>query len=236
MIKRYCLTTETHEGPNSYIISRPSILGNPYSHLPEDKCLAIYRCKTRDEAIDAYSRSIGMKFGIGYINLEEGEFKGPIAKFLTEEQKAEALAKAEETGLPAVALELPNGKIVTGKTTDLLGASAALLLNALKALAGIDKDVLLIPGNVIEPVQTLKTDYLGNHNPRLHTDEVLIALSICAATNDVAKKALDQVPKLKGLEAHSSVILSSVDVNTFKKLGVNITFEPKYQTKKLFHG
>ena len=89
MIKRYCLTTETHEGPNSYIISRPSILGNPYSHLPEDKCLAIYRCKTRDEAIDAYSRSIGMKFGIGYITLEDGEYKGPIAKFLTEEQKAE---------------------------------------------------------------------------------------------------------------------------------------------------
>ena len=149
---------------------------------------------------------------------------------------AAAIKKAEETGAPAVAIELDDGRIITGKTSSLLGSSSSMLLNALKVLGNIPDDINLISPTIIEPIQRMKTGFLGNHNPRLHTDEVLIALSICAATNDVAKKALDQVPKLKGLEAHSSVILSSVDVNTFKKLGVNITFEPKYQTKKLFHG
>ncbi len=148
---------------------------------------------------------------------------------------AAALEKAEESGSPAVALELPDGKIITGKTSSLLGASSSLLLNCLKELAGIADDVNLIAPSVIEPVQKLKTDIMGNHNPRLHTDEVLIALSICAVTSDVAKKALEQTSRLKGLEAHSSVILSRVDENVFRKLGVNITFEPKYQTKKLYH-
>ena len=143
--------------------------------------------------------------------------------------------RAEETIGPATALELPDGRIITGKTTDLLGASAALLLNALKALAGIEKDVLLIPSNVIEPVQNLKTDYLGNHNPRLHTDEVLIALCVSAVTNENAKKAMDELHKLRHCEAHSSVMLSQVDNNVFKKLGINLTCEPKYQTKKLYH-
>ena len=148
---------------------------------------------------------------------------------------APALAKAEETGLPAVALELPNGKIVTGKTSSLLGASSALLLNCLKELAGIPDDIDLISSTIIEPVQRLKTEIMGNHNPRLHTDEVLEALSICAVTSDVAKKALQEAHNLKGCEAHSSVILSRVDEEIFRKLGVNITFEPKYQTKKLYH-
>jgi len=143
--------------------------------------------------------------------------------------------RAEETIGPATALELPDGRIITGKTTDLLGASAALLLNALKALAGIEKDVLLIPSNVIEPVQNLKTKYLGNHNPRLHTDEVLIALCVSAVTNENAKKAMDELHKLRHCEAHSSVMLSQVDNNVFKKLGINLTCEPKYQTKKLYH-
>ncbi len=146
-----------------------------------------------------------------------------------------ALEKAEETSAPAVALQLPNGKIITGKTSSLLGASSSLLLNALKALADIPDEVNLISPTIIEPIQKLKTEILGNHNPRLHTDEILIALSICAATSDVAKKALDSAYRLKDLEAHSSVILSRVDENVFKKLGVNITFEPKYQTKKLYH-
>ena len=146
-----------------------------------------------------------------------------------------ALIKAESTGLPAVALELPNGKIVTGKTSSLLGASSALLLNSLKELAGIPDDIDLISSTIIEPVQKLKTEIMGNHNPRLHTDEVLEALSICAVTSDVAKKALEQAKKLRGCEAHSSVILSRVDEDVFRKLGVNITFEPKYQTKKLYH-
>lgn len=146
-----------------------------------------------------------------------------------------ALQKAEITGGPATALELPDGRIVTGKTSSLLGASSSLLLNCLKELSGIPDEVNLIPPTIIEPIQELKTKVMGNHNPRLHTDEILIALSICAATDDVAKKALQAAEKLKGLEAHSSVILSRVDENVFRKLGVNITFEPKYQTKKLYH-
>ena len=148
---------------------------------------------------------------------------------------AAALKKAEETDAPAVALELPNGKIVTGKTSSLLGASSALLLNALKELGKIPDSIDLISSTIIEPVQWLKTEVMGNHNPRLHTDEVLEALSICAVTSDVAKIALSQASRLKGCEAHSSVILSRVDEEVFRKLGINITFEPKYQTKKLYH-
>ena len=146
-----------------------------------------------------------------------------------------AIEKAEATGGPAAAIELPDGRIITGKTSSLLGASSAMLLNALKELGGISDDVLLLSPTVIEPIQEMKTSILGNHNPRMHIDEILIALSICAATDSVAKRALDQVDKLKGLEAHSSVILSRVDEQTFKKLGVNLTCEPKYQTKKLYH-
>ncbi len=147
-----------------------------------------------------------------------------------------ALAKAEQTGTPAVALELPSGKIVTGKTSSLLGASSALLLNALKELAGIDDSVCLLSPSVIEPIQKLKVNHMGNHNPRLHTDEVLIALAVEASKDKTAALALEQLPKLRGTEAHSTVILSRVDENVFKKLGVNLTCEPQYQTKKLYHG
>ena len=146
-----------------------------------------------------------------------------------------ALKRAEETEGPAVAIELSDGRIITGKTSPLLGASSACLLNALKALAGIDKKLMLIAPGIIQPIQTLKVEHLGNHNPRLHTDELLIALAICAVTNPMAGYALDQLPNLRGCEAHSSVILSNVDTDLFKKLGINITFEPKYQAKKLFH-
>ena len=149
---------------------------------------------------------------------------------------AAANQRADETGAPAAAIELPDGRIITGKTTSLLGASSALLLNALKALAGIPKDIRLIPQNVIEPVQELKVNALGNHNPRLHTDEILIALCISAVTDENAKKAMDKLSELQHCEAHSSVMLSTVDTNVFKKLGVNLTSEPKYQTKKLYHG
>jgi uncharacterized protein (UPF0371 family) len=148
---------------------------------------------------------------------------------------AAALKRAEETDGPATALQLHNGKILTGKTSSLLGASSALILNCLKELAGIPKDIDLISSTIIEPVQRLKTEIMGNHNPRLHIDEVLEALSICAVTSDVAKKALDQVKNLSGCEAHSTVILARSDESLFKKLGINITFEPKYQTKKLYH-
>ena len=148
---------------------------------------------------------------------------------------AAALKKAEETSFPAVALQLSDGQIVTGKTSSLLGPASAMLLNSLKILAGIPDSIDLISSTIIEPIQRLKTEIMGNHNPRLHTDEVLIALSMCAVTSDVAKKALGQVKNLAGLEAHSSVILSRVDEQVFRKLGVNITCEPKYQTKKLYH-
>ncbi len=146
-----------------------------------------------------------------------------------------ALQRAEETDGPAVAIQLNDGRIVTGKTTPLLGASAAVLLNALKELGGIQHDMHLISPIIIEPIQVLKVQHMGNHNPRLHTDEILIALSICAATNPTAELAMQQLPKLKGCEAHSTVILSRVDENIFQKLGVNITSEPQYQTKKLYH-
>ncbi len=146
-----------------------------------------------------------------------------------------ALTRAEETGAPAMALELPDGTIVTGKTSSLLGAASACLLNSLKHLAGIDHKLPLIAPGIIQPIQHLKVEHLGNHNPRLHTDELLIALSICAVTNPMAELAIDQLDKLRGCEAHSSVILSHVDEELFKKLGVNISFEPKYQAKKLFH-
>ena len=150
------------------------------------------------------------------VNLEERRVVAP------------ALEKAENTGRPAAAMELPDGRIVTGKTSDLLGASAALLLNALKALGGMDDELHLISPTIIDPIQHLKVDHFGNRNPRLHTDEVLIALSICAATDPAAEHAMEQLSKLRGCDAHSSVILSAVDEKTFKRLGVNLTCQPQY--------
>ena len=146
-----------------------------------------------------------------------------------------ALDKAEQTGAPAAALELPDGQIITGKTSPLLGASAAMLLNALKTLAGLDDNLHLISPSVIEPIQTLKIEYLGSKNPRLHTDEVLIALSICAATDENAQLALEQIPKLNGCQAHTSVMLSSVDIKQFKKLNIQLTSEAKYESKRIYH-
>ncbi len=148
---------------------------------------------------------------------------------------AYALAKAQATDAPAMAIELNDGRIVTGKTSPLLGASAAALLNALKALGNIDDQIPLISPNIIEPIQKLKIKHLGNHNPRLHTDEVLIALSISATTNPISHMAMEQLEKLSNCEAHSSVILSEVDKNIFRKLKVNLTQEAQYQTKKLYH-
>ncbi len=145
---------------------------------------------------------------------------------------APALQKATLTGAPAAAMQLSDGTIVTGKTSDLLGASSALLLNALKTLAGIDDKIHLISPVIIEPIQHLKVDHLGNRNPRLHTDEALIALSICAATDPTAELAMEQLNKLRGCEVHSSVILSAVDEKVFRRLGVNITCDPRYQTNE----
>ena len=143
--------------------------------------------------------------------------------------------RQENTGHPAAAIQLSDGRIITGKTSDLLGASAAVLLNALKTLGGINHELHLVSRTAIEPIQTLKTDYLGSHNPRLHTDEILIALSISAAADDAARLALAQLPKLKECEVHSTVILSSVDEKTFRRLGMHLTCEPAYETNTMFH-
>ena len=147
-----------------------------------------------------------------------------------------ALSRERETGHPAVAIELTDGTIVTGKTSDLLGASAAALLNSFKLLGNIDHDLHLISPESIQPIQRLKTDYLGSRNPRLHTDEILIALSTSAANDKLAELALTQIPLLKGCEAHSTVLLSSVDEQIFKKLGLHLTCEPKYETEdRIYH-
>lgn len=146
-----------------------------------------------------------------------------------------ALNRARETEAPAVAIELNDGRIVTGKTTSLLGASSAALLNALKMIAGIEKDKDIISPEILAPIQILKTAHLGNHNPRLHTDEVLIALSITAVESEMASRAMRAITELAHAEAHSTVILSEVDASTFRKLGVHLSCEPQYQTKKLFH-
>ncbi len=143
--------------------------------------------------------------------------------------------RAKETNAPAAAIELLDGRIITGKTSHLLGASASLLLNALKELGGIPHPKHVISPEAIEPIQKLKTAYLGSHNPRLHTDEVLIALSISAVSSPDARLAMEQLSKLKGLQLHSSVMLSQVDLKTLKRLGIQVTCEPRYETKKLYH-
>ncbi|MBQ8239044.1 MAG: DUF1846 domain-containing protein [Oscillospiraceae bacterium] len=142
---------------------------------------------------------------------------------------APALAREAETGNPAAAMELPDGRIITGKTSKVLGAASALLLNALKAQAGINERLHLIAPAVLNPITHLKVDHLGNRNPRLHTDETLIALSISAATNPTAELAMEALSALRGSEVHSTVILSPVDEKVFKRLGINLTCEPKYK-------
>ena len=146
-----------------------------------------------------------------------------------------SLKKAEETGTVAGALTLPDGTVVTGKTSSLLGASAALLLNALKHLAGIDHKLELIPASVIEPISTLKTESLGHRNPRLHSDEVLIALAISGLTNPLAAMVQAQLKNLRGCDAHFSVITSEEDAKLYKRLGINVSCEPRYEVKSLYH-
>lgn len=141
---------------------------------------------------------------------------------------------AKETGAPASAIELPDGTIITGKTSDLLGCSSAMLLNALKYLAKIDPKVKLLAPESIEPIQRLKTEHLGSRNPRLHTDEVLIALAVSANTDELAGRALDQLKNLKGCDVHTTTILGSVDEGIFRNLGVLVTSEPEYMVKSLY--
>ena len=146
-----------------------------------------------------------------------------------------SLQKEKETEGPAAALELTDGRMIFGKTSELLGASSALLLNALKELAGIPHENHVISPEAIRPIQELKTQYLGSKNPRLHTDETLIALSVSAANNPEARKALEQLPSLRGCQAHTSVMLSSVDIWEFRKLGIELTCEPKFEKEKIYH-
>ncbi len=141
---------------------------------------------------------------------------------------------AEKTGEPAAALQLPNGKLITGKTTALMGAASTMLLNALKTLGRINDDILLLSPTVIEPIQHLKVEHLGNENPRLHTDETLVALSISAATNPTAERAMTQLAKLRGCEMHSSVMLAPVDERTLRRLGIRLTCDPVFQNNRLY--
>ena len=147
-----------------------------------------------------------------------------------------ALKREADTGHPAMAIQLDDGTLITGKTTDLLGAASAALLNSLKVLGGIKHELHLVSPKAIEPIQRLKTNYLGSRNPRLHTDEILIARATSAASDINAEHAMAQIPKLKGLEAHSSVLLSSVDEQMFKRLGIHLTCEAKYETEnRVYH-
>ena len=146
-----------------------------------------------------------------------------------------ARAVAQATGEPAMAIELSDGKVITGKTSALMGASCAAMLNALKYLAGIADQVDLISPTVLEPITHLKVEHLGNRNPRLHTDEMLIALSMCAVTNPTADLAMEQLSKLKDAQVHSTVILSQVDETVFKKLGAQVTYDAVYERQKLYH-
>ncbi len=158
------------------------------------------------------------------------------AKITTADRRvtAAALERAAKLGVPTAAIELPDGTIITSKTSDFLGASAALLLNALKYLAGIDHDVKLINPEAIEPIQELKVRFLGGNNPRLHTDEVLIALALVSVNNENARKAMEQLPKLKDCQVHTSVMLSDVDIRSFKRLGVDLTSEPVRDGLRLY--
>ena len=205
-------------------------------------------CITDDDACcDASRREIVRRyFAAGCAKLRgsgDDEAVGKIeilmeqAGVSPENRRSARAANALEaaTGKPAAAMELADGSVVTGKTKDLLGCASAMLLNALKTLAGIPDEVKLISERVIEPIQRLKVTSLHNRNPRLHTDEVLIALSICAVDDPFAARAIAQLPRLKGLEAHASVLLSPVDEDTFRRLGVNLTCQPKHETQRLYY-
>ncbi len=198
-------------------------------------------CIFDDEAVKFASRQeIIRRYYVAACDLKQGKCGEEVVRKLellmrkanvTPEERttvAPALQREVETGDAAAAMELPDGTIVTGRTTDLLGASSALLLNALKTLSNLPDEMHLMSPVVLDPIQHLKVGHLGNRNPRLHTDETLIALSICAATNPLAELAMEQLSKLKGCEVHSSVILSAVDEKVFKRLGINLTCEPKY--------
>ncbi|HIR84876.1 MAG TPA: DUF1846 domain-containing protein [Candidatus Galloscillospira excrementavium] len=206
-------------------------------------------CITDDEAVCAAARQeILRRYYSALCERRQGKCEDDVVyklELLLQQAKidpsirpviAAAQAVAGETGMPAGAIELPGGEVITGKTTALMGASSATLLNALKALAGIPHEKHLISPQAIAPIQEVKVDHLGSLNPRLHSDEILIALAISAATDPLARQALDHLSELRGCEAHSTVILTSADASTYHKLGLRLTCDPQYQTNKLFHG
>ena len=213
----------------------------PYKSPTDMGVNMVGNCIFDDEAVKFASRQeIIRRYYVAACDLKQGKCDEEVVRKLEllmrkanvspEERTtvAPALRREAETGDAAAAMELPDGTIVTGRTTDLLGASSALLLNALKTLSNLPDEMHLMSPVVLDPIQHLKVAHLGNRNPRLHTDETLIALSICAATNPLAEMAMEQLSKLKGCEVHSSVILSAVDEKVFKRLGINLTCEPKY--------
>ena len=221
-----------------------TILGeSPYKSPTDMGVNMAGNCIVDDEAVcEAAKQEIIRRYYTGMCDFRKGlisndevmklELLMKQASVTVEDRKvvAAALEKEKETEGPAAAMELPDGTILTGRTSNLLGAVSALLINALKHFAKIDDDILLMSPHVIEPIMALKVNHLGNNNPRMHTDETLIALSICANTDENAKKAMEQISKLRGCEVHSTVILSAVDERIFKRLGINLTCEPKYES------
>ncbi|QGU05798.1 DUF1846 domain-containing protein [Corynebacterium comes] len=193
--------------------SRQEIVRRYYKALVEER---------REDLDDIVSSRIGMVMSKARTTTEDRRVVAP------------ALAVAAETGQPGSAIELADGTIIAGKTSELLGCSAAMLLNALKHLAGIDKELHLLSPESIEPIQSLKTEHLGSRNPRLHTDEVLIALSVSAARSEESRRALAELKNLRGCEAHTTTILGSVDEDIFRNLGVLVTSEPEYWRKSLY--
>ncbi len=218
------------------------ILGySPYKSPTDMGVNMVGNCIVDDEAArDASRQEIIRRYYVAVSDLKQGKGQEETVRKLEllmrkanvtarERRVVEPAMKTDaETGNPAAAMELPDGRIIIGRTSDLLGASSALLLNALKALADLPRPLHVISPQAIDPIQHLKIEHLGNRNPRLHTDETLIALSISAATNPDAELAMEQLSKLRGCDVHSSVILSAVDENIFKRLGVNLTCEPRY--------
>ncbi|MDY6062704.1 MAG: DUF1846 domain-containing protein [Erysipelotrichaceae bacterium] len=225
------------------------ILGtSPYKSPTDMGVNMVGYCITDEEACkDASKQEILRRYYDALVNLrkEEGnqEVVNKIENIMTQANidvnyrsvALSAQSKADETNEPACAIELADGRIITGKTSKLLGSASACLLNALKTIANIDDDIELISPKILIPIQELKTNALGGRNPRLHTDEVLIALAIEASNNPIARKAYCACDKLKHCEMHSTVILSEVDINTIKKLKINITQSPIYQSKRLYH-
>ncbi len=219
-----------------------NILGHcPYKSPTDMGVNMVGHCITDDEAVKEASRQeIIRRYYTALCDQKQGKTSDETLRRLellikkagvdlaSRRVVAAALQRAEETGMPAAAMELPDGRIITGKTSKLLGASSALLLNALKALGGMPDELHMISPVAIDPIQHLKVDHLGSRNPRLHTDETLIALSISAATNPTAEFAMQQLSKLRGCDVHSSVILSPVDERTLRRLGINLTCEPRF--------